>query len=149
LSGPVHAATPRQVFEHVQHLILGGRIEEYADLFSADGTLELPFAPPGIPRRIEGREAIRAFFRAAATKVQAPLQWEFRSVVVHQTANPEVIVTEFDVHGRDPGDGEPYHFSNLQVMAVRQGEIVSIRDYWNPLDRPELMAGMSQIGDRP
>jgi len=132
----------------VQHLILEGQMDQYADLFAADGTFELPFAPPGIPRRIEGQESIRAFFRAAAARVQAPLQWEFRSVVVHQTADPEVIVTEFDVHGRDAGTGEPYQFANLQVMAVRQGEIVSIRDYWNPLDRPELAAGAGQTGNR-
>ena len=35
---------------------------------------------------------------------------------------------------------DPYQFSNLQVMAVRNGEIASLRDYWNPLDRPELAA---------
>lgn len=140
MPGPDHAASPRQVFEHVQHLILDGQIEPYADLFAADGTLELPFAAPGIPRRIEGRESIRAFFRAAAARVQSPLQWEFRSVVVHETADPEVIVTEFDVHGRDPWTGEPSQFSNLQVMAVRHGEIVSLRDYWSPLDRPGIAA---------
>jgi ketosteroid isomerase-like protein len=52
--------------------------------------------------------------------------------------DPEVIVTEFEVH-RETG-ATPYHFANLQVMTVRGGEIASLRDYWNPLDRRELAA---------
>jgi ketosteroid isomerase-like protein len=66
----------------------------------------------------------------------APPQFQFRSIVVHETVDPEVIVAEFVVHGVTAG--HPYQFSNLQVMTVRNGEIVSLRDYWNPLDRPEL-----------
>jgi ketosteroid isomerase-like protein len=105
----------------------------------SERTLEVPFAPPGIPRRVEGREAIRAFIRAGAERLRAaPPQWQFRSIVVHETVDPEVIVTEFEVHG--VAAGGPYQFSNLQVMTVRKGEIVSLRDYWNPLDRPELAA---------
>jgi uncharacterized protein len=99
-----------------------------------------------MPRRIEGREEIRAFFRAGTERVQsAARRWEFRSVVVHETVDPEVIVTEFDVHGEVTETGEPYQFSNLQVLTVREGKIVSLRDYWNPLDRPELAA----LIDRP
>jgi ketosteroid isomerase-like protein len=139
MSSTPSAATPREVFERTQRVILERRFDEYADLFAVDATFELPFAPPGMPRRIEGREAIRAFFRAGRERVEtASRRWEFRSVVVHETVDPEVIVTEFDVHGMGPEGGEPYQFSNLQVLTVRRGEIASLRDYWNPLDRPEL-----------
>jgi ketosteroid isomerase-like protein len=67
--------------------------------------------------------------------------------VVHETVDPEVIVTEFEVHGVAAGD--PYQFSNLQVMTVRKGEITSLRDYWNPLDRPELAALVNQVAAPP
>jgi ketosteroid isomerase-like protein len=136
---PASAASPRDVFERVLRAIQDVQMDVYADLFAADATLELPFAPPGVPRRIEGREAIGAFIRAGAERLRAaPPHFQFRSIVVHETADPEVIVTEFEVHGVAAGD--PYQFSNLQVMAVRNGEIASLRDYWNPLDRPELAA---------
>src|SRR5262245_22607533 len=125
------SARPREVFERVQRLILDRRFHEYADLFAEDATFELPFAPAGIPRRLEGRETIRAFFRVGTERAQsAGRRWEFRSVVVHETADPEVIVTEFDVHGELVATGEPYQFANLQVMRVRNGEIASLRDYW-------------------
>jgi len=139
MTQPATTASPRQLFERVLRAIQALEMDVYVDLFATDGTLELPFAPPGVPRRIEGREAIRAFIRAGAERLRAaPPHWQFRSVVVHDTADPEVIVTEFEVHGLS--SGRPYQFANLQVMRVRQGEIVSLRDYWNPLDRPELAA---------
>lgn len=135
------AATPREVFERVQGMILDRQLDAYASVFAADGIFEAPFAPSGVPRRIQGREQIRAFFAAAQEQVQTvSRRWEFRNVVVHETADPEVIVTEFDVHGELPNSGEPYQFANLQVLTVRDGELVHLRDYWNPLDRPELAA---------
>jgi ketosteroid isomerase-like protein len=136
---PASAASPRDVFERALRAIQDVQMDVYADLFAADATLELPFAPPGVPRRVEGGQAIRDFIRGGAEMLRAaPPQFQFRSIVVHETVDPELIVTEFEVHG--VAAGGPYQFSNLQVMTVREGEIVSLRDYWNPLDRPELAA---------
>jgi ketosteroid isomerase-like protein len=131
--------SPREIFDHVLGDLQDVRLDKYVDRFAPDGVLELPFAPPGVPRRIEGRETIRAFVKGGAARLshESP-QWRFDSVRVHETLDPEVIVTEFDVHGVAGGD--PYQFSNLQVMTVRNGEIASLRDYWNPLDRRELAA---------
>jgi ketosteroid isomerase-like protein len=139
MSQPASTTGPRAVFEQVLRAIQDVRMDDYADLFAADACFEAPFAPPGVPRRIQGREAIRVFVRTAAERLRAaPPQWQFRSIVVHETTDPDVIVTEFEVHGVAAGD--PYQFSNLQVMTVREGRIVSLRDYWNPLDRRELAA---------
>jgi uncharacterized protein len=136
---PAGAPSPREVFKQVLRAIQDVRMDLYTDLFAADATFELPFAPPGVPRRIEGRDAIRAFILAGAERMRAaPPQFQFRSIRVHETVDPEVIVTEFAVHG--VAAGSPYQFANLQVMTVRNGEIVSLRDYWNPLDRRELAA---------
>jgi ketosteroid isomerase-like protein len=100
MSRPTSTASPRDVFERVLRAIQDVQMDVYADLFAADATFELPFAPPGVPRRIEGREAIRGFIRAGAERLQAAApQWQFRSIVVHETVDPEVIVTEFEVHG--------------------------------------------------
>ena len=148
MSQPAGPASPRQVFQQVLRAIENTEMDAYADLFAADGTFEAPFAPLRLPRRIEGREAIRAFFRAAADRLTAaPPQFTFSSVVVHETVDPEVIVTEYEVHGA--AAGAPYQFANLGVMTVRNGEIVSLRDYWNPLDRPELAALTNQVAAPP
>jgi ketosteroid isomerase-like protein len=139
---PTSAASAREIFERALQSILDRRMDIYADLFAGDAVFELPFAPSGVPRRIEGQEAIRTFLQAGADRLRAAPQWQFRSIVVHETLNPEVIVTEFEVHVVNAET--PYQFSNLQVMTVRDGKFVSLRDYWNPLDRRELAALVNQ-----
>lgn len=44
-----------QAHQHVREYDLGA----FTDMFVPDGVLESPFAPPGIPRRLNGREAVR------------------------------------------------------------------------------------------
>ena len=51
--------SPREVAELVRQMVAGEGVV-FADLFAEDGVLRFPFAPPGMPREIRGREAIRA-----------------------------------------------------------------------------------------
>jgi ketosteroid isomerase-like protein len=137
--GSMSPATPREVFDRAISALQDSRMDTYSDLFAEDAVFELPFAPPGVPRRIQGKDAIHSFIGAGASRLEeSPPRWTMREIVVHETTDPEVIVTEFQVHGTF--DNSPYQFENLQVLTVRDGEILRLRDYWNPLDRRELSA---------
>ena len=57
------SATPADVLARRRCLLLSGDADGYADLFAPDGVTETPFAPPGAPARLEGREAIREHSR--------------------------------------------------------------------------------------
>jgi ketosteroid isomerase-like protein len=48
---------------------------------------------------------------------------------VHETADPEVIVAEFDYEGRVTTTGHAFRFSNVQFVRVRDGLIAETRDY--------------------
>lgn len=62
--------TPGEVIEEVRRMIAGDG-PEFAGLFAADGVLRYPFAPPGTPAVLHGRDEIRAFYRAGeSTKRQ-------------------------------------------------------------------------------
>ena len=52
----------REIAEQVRKMVAGEEGVVFADLFAADGVLAYPFAPPGQPPELRGREAIRAFF---------------------------------------------------------------------------------------
>jgi uncharacterized protein len=133
--------TPRQLLERTHTLILEGRLDDYADLFAEDGVFEIPFAPAGVPRRIEGRDALRSLFRAGAERSRRTARFtgvDYRAV--HETADPEVVVAEFEVRGERTQGGEPFTFSDVIVLRAREGRILSLRDYWNPLDRVDLQA---------
>ncbi|HWD44821.1 MAG TPA: nuclear transport factor 2 family protein [Actinomycetota bacterium] len=120
---------PRAVFGRLLQGISDGAWSELADLYSERAVVEMPFAPGG-PTRLEGREAIRAHFAAAAG---GPLELRAGNVVVHETTDPEVIVGEFDYEGRVTTTGRAFRLANVQVLRIRDGQIVSSRDYHDHL----------------
>jgi ketosteroid isomerase-like protein len=129
---------PRQVVERLHRLVAEGDLEGQADLFAPDGVLEWPFAPDGVPRRIEGREAIRATFAPLGRRMRAAGRrpGAVADVVVHETRDPEVVVVELALGGGD--DPLPY----VQVFRVRDGQILEFRDYFGPRTAAALAAGL-------
>lgn len=127
--------SPRQVFERIQHISLH-RDAPVADLYAPDAVHEWPFPIPGVPQRLSGQDEIRGFFSRAAGSTRFDFH-EFRDVVVHETADPEVIIAEYDIHGELTDTGRPFVFSYVLVLRVRDGRIVSLRDYLNPLAMAE------------
>ncbi|MEV5705859.1 nuclear transport factor 2 family protein [Actinoallomurus sp. NPDC052274] len=128
-------ATPREVVERFLRASADNAWDDLADLYAPDSVIELPFAPPGVPKRFEGREGHRARFKAVAparrfTKVD--------SVVLRETEDPEVVVAEYDLHGAMTRSGRPFVFSYIMVIRVRDGLIVHSRDYGDNLAGAEF-----------
>ena len=131
---PTSPASPRRVVEEALQRVLDYDLNGYLDLFAPDGTLEFPFAPPGVPARMKGRDQIGAALLPLWERA-----WEaglrstgYSPIVVHETLNPEVIVTEFDLYGEVEATGETFQLAFVHVYRVRNGRIASLRDYWNP-----------------
>lgn len=118
-------------------LLLDKDMAGFAGLWAEDGVMEFPFAPTGYPARLEGRAAIEDYLRDYPKMLDIQ---GFPVQVVHQSTNPDVAVVEFDAEGVVVATGRPYRFSYIAVITVRDGEIVSYRDYWNPLYVQELSA---------
>jgi uncharacterized protein len=103
------------------------RWDELDRLYADDAVVEYPFALPA-PMRLDGRDAIRRYFAAAAA---SPLQLRAHNMVVHETADPEVVVAEWVYEGRVTTTRRSFRVSNIQVSTVRDGRIVTSRDYHN------------------
>ncbi|WP_406317712.1 nuclear transport factor 2 family protein [Streptosporangium sp. NBC_01639] len=99
-----------------------------ADLYTEDAVHEFPFTTPGLPSRFEGREKIRAGYRAMWGASPARVE-EIRNVVTYQATDPEVIVVEHEVVGTAGTAGHPFRVPGLLVLRVRDGRIVHCRDY--------------------
>lgn len=127
------STSPRAVWERSHQHVQSYDLERFADMFAIDGVLELPFAPAGVPRRLDGREAIRRFLAPAgrAAREAGRRIVGYSSVVLHQSTDPEVVVAEFDLDGVT-ATGETYRLSYIQVVRVRDGRIVHMRDYMDP-----------------
>ena len=128
---------PREVVEDVRRMVAGEGVV-FADLFAVDGVLRYPFAPPGTPTELRGREAIRAFHGAASGARQL-LKIEGVDVVVRETDDPEVVVAEIEHYGHSHATGGPYRFRALGVIRVRDGEIVEYDDYMDPVAMAKLL----------
>jgi uncharacterized protein len=144
---------PREVLTRFQRAAIDKSTDDFANLYAVDGVHEFPFTRPGVPSRLQGREQIRAF--AQANWDASPLQYqEYRNVVVHQTADPEVLIVEQEAAGTVTTTGRPFTLPNIIVLKVHDGQIVHLRDYVNVLavaevtDRlPALLASIT--GQRP
>jgi ketosteroid isomerase-like protein len=120
-------ATPRQVFETRTELVAAGRWGEIADLYAEDTVVETPFALP-FPHRAEGREAIRAHFARSGA---GAMEMTTENVRVHETTDPEVIIIECDYKGRFIPTGRTFEVPSVQILRVRDGLILSARDFTN------------------
>ena len=104
----------------------------FADLFAADGVLAYPFAMPGQPRELLGRDAIRAYFGAIGHSREL-FAMEGIEALIRETSDPEVVVTEITHHGWSHAAGAPYRLTALGVIQVRHGEITRYDDYMDPI----------------
>ena len=135
--------SPREVAELVRRMVAGEGVV-FADLFAHDGVLRFPFAPPGMPREIRGREAIRASRTSEAGR-RSLLAMDGVDLVVRETDDPEVVVTEIEHYGHSQALDGPYRFRALGVIRVRDGEIVSYDDYMDPIATAALLGRTDEL----
>jgi ketosteroid isomerase-like protein len=129
-------STPLEVLERRRRLLIARDMAGFAELFAVDGVIEMPFAAKGLPARLEGREAIRAFSTRTG---RTPLEiTDLRTRQVHQTDDPEVVIIELTSVGRVATTGQEFEVPCIQVFRIRDGEIVLFRDYVGAQHMPDL-----------
>jgi uncharacterized protein len=122
--------TPAQVLDRRRELLLNHDTEGFADLFAPEAVIEMPFADPGMPSRLEGQQAIREFTRRVAT---SPMRIsDVEEVAVHHTEDPEVVVVELVAEVTVKATGRTIATTSVQVFRIRDGKILLFRDYANP-----------------
>lgn len=131
------ASQARFVFEQLQQATLT-RDPHIAELFAQDGVIEWPFARAGTPRKVVGRPAIErlytTWFRAPALDYQA-----FTGTVVYETADPGIIVVEYDIQGVAASSRAPFQLRVIRTLRVTDGHILLLREYMNPLAMAEAL----------
>jgi ketosteroid isomerase-like protein len=118
-------------------LLLDQDTEGFVALFAPDGTIELPFAGPEMPTRLDGQQAIRDFTRRSTA---GPIHLDdLEATAVHHTADPEVIIVELVTRATITSAGRTFTGRSIQVFRIRDGQIVLFRDYFNPRGLHELI----------
>jgi uncharacterized protein len=121
--------TPREIWEQIAAHQQTRDIDAYLACFADDAVLEWPFTPPGFPRRLEGREAIRSHVgpvweRAKQTNRQIT---GHEHLQIHETAGRDVVIIEFDLVGKSAAG--PWRQPMMYLLKVRDGRIVLLKEY--------------------
>lgn len=108
----------------------------FVDMFDENGVMEFPFAPAAGVARIEGRAALVDYLSGLGAMVDID---GMSAPLVHHSADPAVVILEFDSVARSVVTGGTYQQHYISVIRVAGGHIIHYRDYWNPLVVQQLM----------
>ncbi|TXS46269.1 nuclear transport factor 2 family protein [Streptomyces sp. uw30] len=120
------------LYRYSLRLLLDKDIPGWIGLWAEDGVMEFPFAPPGWPARLEGREAIADYMRPYPDHIDLH-DFPEADLRIHRTSDPQTIVVEMRGIGRQVETDRPFDMRYIAVVTVEEGRFTSYRDYWNPL----------------
>lgn len=120
--------SPRDVFLALVHGVAEGRWADLPGLYAEQTDVVHPFDPLRGPA-LRTRDELREHFRP--TGVGPRLDRRAEHITIHETTDPEVIIAEFEYRGTVVDTGEPFVQPAIFVLRVRDGEIVSSRDYFD------------------
>ncbi|PWK59656.1 nuclear transport factor 2 family protein [Roseicyclus mahoneyensis] len=96
-------------------------------MFDEDVVFEFPYAPEGLPKRLDGVGALDAHLQKLGPLI------DFGPMVLGTVhAAGDTIIFEFSCTGKGVRTGAPYDQDYISVVTLRDGRIMRYRDYWNP-----------------
>lgn len=140
--------SPREVFLALVNGITEGRWDELPSLYADQTDVVHPFDPlraPALRTRDEIREHFTPREHATPTDREPGRRRRAANITIHETTDPEVIVAEFEYQGTAAGTGEPYVLPAIFVLRVRNGEIVSSRDYFDHLAAAQSRGQLAEL----
>ncbi|GAA4906040.1 ketosteroid isomerase-like protein [Actinomycetospora succinea] len=114
-------------------------LEALADTLADDVVMDLPYAPPGFPRRVEGKADVTAFFAGMPAMI-TPLRFhDYRLDALAD--DPGSIVAQYASDARILATDRPYRNSYIARFRVRGGAITWFAEYFDPVTLVEALGG--------
>lgn len=111
---------------------------EPRDFWADDVVVETPFAPPGHPRRFEGRQ--RFLDATRESRDSLPVRFEaMRDATVHEAG--DTLVVEYELAGTVLTTGRQASARFLVVARVRDGRVTHWREYPDTLAVAKALGG--------
>ena len=136
-------ATPAEVFTSLVTGVCDQRWADLPGLYATRTHVVHPLDPFRSPPLLT-RDELREHFLGGATAL-GDVRFTPAAVTVHQTADPEVIVGEFEYRGVVPATGEPFVIPNVFVLRVRDGQIIESRDYADHVEIARILGHLSEL----
>lgn len=114
-------------------------IESWMSLWDDNFVLEFPFAPQGRIGRIESKEALSPYIQGIIKDLEIV---NIAHQQIHLTQDPDTIIVEISGEGRIISTGHTFNAKYVWVMTTKNGKLVHMRDYWNPLAALDVRGGL-------
>jgi ketosteroid isomerase-like protein len=105
-------------------------MERLFSIWHEDAVLEFPYAPEGLPTRLEGKDAVRAHLEHFPSIVEIT---GFPKQQLYELQDENQGIAEVTCSGKVINNGNDYNISYVWIFEVRDGLLYRLRDYWNPL----------------
>jgi ketosteroid isomerase-like protein len=103
-----------------------------------DAVFEFRYIFPGLPQRLDSREALMALYVGYGDNIVLHGADE---LVVHRSQDPRVVIIEYEVHGKIVPTGSSYDNRFISVVTIEGRKIVRWRNY---MDSLAAMTALSQ-----
>ncbi|MGD0556152.1 MAG: nuclear transport factor 2 family protein [Streptosporangiaceae bacterium] len=136
--------SPRQTVEELLRASVSTTPGDMADCYADSVVIEMPFGVEALyPSRIETtREQLRARYQAGTGSRKYT---SLSDVRIHETADPEIIICEYQLHGELTATGEQFSVRFAMVLTVQDGQIVHSRDYSDPIAGARLLGKLPEL----
>ncbi|BCK52538.1 nuclear transport factor 2 family protein [Nocardia wallacei] len=124
----ISVRSPRALVEGLFQQLPARDADAFVALLAPDAVFEIPFTIPGLPDRLEGREAIREHLAQRWSGLSG-IEVHAVRPEVYETTDPELLLVENEVDMTVPGAGRARVRTSVNVVRVRDGEVVLFRDY--------------------
>lgn len=115
------------------------RLEQLLD---EQAVLELPYVPPGVESRYEGRATMLAFMREVAKHIPSENQHDLKLDTLHD--EPGTVIATYKSDMRI--DGRPYRNKYVGVFKVHNGRVKLFVEYFDPIKLLVAMGGKVEGG---
>lgn len=102
--------------------------EHFWDAVAENAVFEFLYNIPGFTNRIEGRDAYMDWFGGYSIVLRAA-----DHLHVYKSTKPNVIILEYQVHGKVPLTGKTYDNRFCSIITIEDRKIVHWRDYMDSL----------------
>jgi uncharacterized protein len=104
--------------------------EHYFGAFADDAIFESRYHFPGWPVTIRGRANLMDSLSGYGKTIKLH---SGDGLVAHRSQDNQVVILEYEVHGRILSNGTPYDNRLISVITIKNRKIVHWRDYMDSL----------------
>jgi ketosteroid isomerase-like protein len=102
--------------------------EHFWDAVAENAVFEFLYNIPGFTNKIKGRDAYMDWFGDYAITLHSA-----DNLRVHKSADGNVVILEYQVHGVAPGTGKSYDNRFCSIITLKDRKIIHWRDYMDSL----------------